>query len=685
MSKTLTGCVVAAALLEAGVLLAVEARQESPPVKTSASPPPEGWREEVLVTADRAPRSRDELTAAVSLLRRADIETLPVATAAEILEFVPGFRVAFGETTGMVPMVSARGFFGGGEAEYVQLLIDGIPVADVESGLADWRGLRAAEIERVEALRGPGSFLYGDTALGGVVQVFTRSADAAPGGEVSATLGSLGSLAAEAFWRTKVGGWRLTSAATAGRCDGFRDHSGDRHVALDASVSHALRGGQFRLTAFGQWRGRDEPGPLRLADLPAGRASSDPAFAFDHEEIRRQRVALSWRRESERALAFLTFQGSARDSRFLRTLLIAADLPDRSLRHVRTLAFAASVEGERRFDVAGQPFRLRAGAEAGREGLETDYFGVDSSGTAGELLATDDPRRHRFALFAVQDLTAFGHARLAFGARHDEIRDEATASETSSSATSPHVALSIRLGDSPEPMTAFVRWSRAFKAATLDQLFDPRPFPDFQGGSFLISNPKLSPQRATALEAGVGRSGRSWRVEAVAYRIDVKDEIDFDPATFRYTNIGRSRHQGLEIGGAAFEGGGVALRLDYGFNITEPRETPGRQLKNIPRHTARAGATARLPGRLSANLHGSFVSRRFLDDGNLVPLSSYVTFGGRLARSFGKFEARLDVLNLLGEDFEEVGYVLPDFSGGSVPYAFPGRPRMVRLQLRRDF
>jgi outer membrane receptor protein involved in Fe transport len=517
------------------------------------------------------------------------------------------------------------------------------------------------------------------------VQVFTRSADAAPGGEVSATLGSLGSLAADALLRTKVGEWRLTSTAAAGRSDGFRDHSGDRHASLDASASHALSGGQLRLAASAQWRGRDEPGPLRLTDLPAGRAISDPAFAFDHEEIRRQRLALSWRRESERALALVTLQGSARDSRFLRTLLIAADLPDRSLRHVRTLAFAASAEGERRFDIAGQPLSLRAGAEAGREGLETDYFGVDSNGAPGELLATDDPRRHRFALFAVQDLTVFGHARLAFGARHDEIRDETTASETRSGATSPHVALSIRLGHRPEPTTVFVRWSRAFKAATLDQLFDPRPFPDFQGGSFLISNPKLSPQRATALEAGVGRKGRSWRVEAVAYRIDVKDEIDFDPATFRYTNIGRSRHQGLEIAGAAFEGGSLALRVDYGFNRTEPRGTPGHQLKNIPRHTARAGATARLPGRLSASLHGSLVSRRFLDDGNLIPLSSYVTFGGRLARSFGRFEARLDVLNLLGEDFEEVGYVLPDFSGGAVPYAFPGHPRMIRFQFRSRF
>jgi outer membrane receptor protein involved in Fe transport len=230
-----------------------------------------------------------------------------------------------------------------------------------------------------------------------------------------------------------------------------------------------------------------------------------------------------------------------------------------------------------------------------------------------------------------------------------------------------------------------VRISRAFKAATLDQLFDPRPFPDFQGGSFLISNPTLSPQRASALEAGVARGGRSWRAEAVLYRIKVRDEIDFDPSTFRYTNIGRSRHHGLELSGAAMEGSRVSVRFDYGFNLTEPVETPGRQLKNIPRHALRAAVSARLPGRVSAYLHGSLISRRFLDDENLVSLSPYATIGGRLARAFGRFEVRVDVINLLDEHFEEVGYVLPDFSGGAVAYAFPGRPRMVRVQLRSRF
>lgn len=47
--------------------------------------------------------------------------------------------------------------------------MDGAPVADVESGLAQWQAVGADAIERIEIARGVASPLYGDGAFGGVV------------------------------------------------------------------------------------------------------------------------------------------------------------------------------------------------------------------------------------------------------------------------------------------------------------------------------------------------------------------------------------------------------------------------------------------------------------------------------------------------------------------------------------
>jgi hypothetical protein len=39
----------------------------------------------------------------------------------------------------------------------------------------------------------------------------------------------------------------------------------------------------------------------------------------------------------------------------------------------------------------------------------------------------------------------------------------------------------------------------------------------------------------------------------------------------------------------------------------------------------------------------------------------------------------VDLLNVTNERYSEVGYVLPDFDGGSVPYEFPAVGRAFRV------
>ncbi|HEX2251959.1 MAG TPA: Plug domain-containing protein, partial [Thermoanaerobaculia bacterium] len=167
------------------LLGAFAARAQAPPAEGPNEPsPPAATITDEIVVAERAPTDPAAAAAAVTVLTRDEIARLPAATLAELLSFVPGLVMLGGEPWGMAAMPAARGFFGGGEAEYLQLRVDGVPLSDVESGLADWGRLGAEEIERIEVLRGPAAALYGDTALAGVVRVTTRAvgADAASTG-----------------------------------------------------------------------------------------------------------------------------------------------------------------------------------------------------------------------------------------------------------------------------------------------------------------------------------------------------------------------------------------------------------------------------------------------------------------------------------------------------------------------
>lgn len=228
----------------------------------------------------------------------------------------------------------------------------------------------------------------------------------------------------------------------------------------------------------------------------------------------------------------------------------------------------------------------------------------------------------------------------------------------------------------------FGQASRAFKAATLDQLFDPRLYPDFRGGGFTISNPRLLPQRATNVEVGV-RGGTTIRWDAVVYRMPVRNEIDFDARTFSYANIGRSLHRGLELS-ASTRSSIVRPSVSYSWSRVTPSNDT-RQLKNVPQHTLSASATLLLPHSWSADAQVRQSWRTYLDDEHRFALDTGRAVDVRVRRDAGRWAVFADVLNLFDDDAEEFGFTLTGLRGEQIPYVYRGAPRLARLGTTLSF
>jgi len=657
--------------------------------QTPETPPPAQSgkvHEEMVVTAERGPEPLEETPASVSILTREQIERLPAQDLSELLEFLPGFHALFRENFGgPPPIVTSRGFFGGGTAEYVQLRIDGVPVQDVESGLADWRRIRAADIERIEALRGPSSSLYGDTAFGGVIQVFTRQApDKGGSAAVSAWGGTFDTGAVDASYGFGSGGFRGDAGGTYFRTDGYRQHDAEESGILGLSTSGVLAGGKWAVDLDGSRSHRQDPGALLQEQYDADDRQSDPMYRFDRTDSDRGRLSLSFRQESGPVPFHADLYGSLRSDGILQTLPVAPGFGNRTFRDLHTSAIGGILEGEKSFQLFGRDGLLRLGTELAHETLRTTYSFVDDLGQRGPVVSSEDGSRNRSAVFLTGDWRLTDRLRLTGGVRWDHIGDDFQVENgmQTNQAWSPRGGINYRIGDlNGAPLALYFQYSRAFKAPSLDQLFDPHPFMDFQGGTITISNPDLVPQRAQNFEVGASQQARDVRWEVLAYRMTVDDEIDFDPATFQYKNIGKSLHRGIEADLRISAGPVLSPFVSYAFTRVESQtgENAGAQLKNIPEHLLRAGLGIALPAGFSADAIYTWMGKRYLDDADLVPLGDVSVVDLRVSKVFGSLRARLDISNLTNTKYAQYGFQLADFSGNQVPFYYPGARLAARI------
>src|SRR5689334_3715907 len=126
---------------------------------------------ETVVSASREPLPGARVGSAASVVTRDDLETRQSPTAVDILREVPG--VSVGRTGSFGGQVDVR--IRGAESNHTLVLIDGIKVNDPSLGQSfDFSQLPAADIERIEVLRGPQSSLYGSESIGGVINIITK-------------------------------------------------------------------------------------------------------------------------------------------------------------------------------------------------------------------------------------------------------------------------------------------------------------------------------------------------------------------------------------------------------------------------------------------------------------------------------------------------------------------------------
>lgn len=474
----------------AGITLALTllaATAGAQPVPQSLSP--------VIVSAARIEQPLADALPSASVITRADIERSQVPDLLTLLARLPGVEIAplggIGSQAGI--------FLRGAESRQVLVLIDGVPMNNLNFSIAALDQIMSAQVERVEVVRGNVSSLYGSQAVGGVIEVFTRAGR--DGIEARASYGSRSTSQAQASAGGGAGPWRYGITLSALNTDGFNatnqaelpgtnpdrdgyhNRSGTVHLgytwADDQSIS--VQG----LRSRGRLQYDSEYGPATQADESVQTIESLHATA-------RNRLAPAW--VSRLTIGHLR---DALDARITAYPYFVTSTSDQ-------------IAWQNDFDVA-TGWTATAAAEHLRQRIDSDTsYAID---------------HRRVNTLRVGLLGKVGAQQLQLNGRRDDYSDFGAAN-------TGYLGYGYALADALKLVASV---ATAFNAPTFNDLFYP------YGG-----NPALRPERARSVEAGV-----QYRAGQVASRLQwfrtlYRDLIGFD-AGFNRVNIGAASTRGVEL------------------------------------------------------------------------------------------------------------------------------------------
>ncbi len=129
--------------------------------------------EEIVVTATKTEKKVEDAPGSVTIISKEEIERRNIKTVDEALSELKG--VFTKRNKGLMDTTSSvrlRGFKGD---QYTLILLDGQPLNDAYTGGLEWGMLPVDNIERIEVIRGAASALFGGNAMGGVINIITKT------------------------------------------------------------------------------------------------------------------------------------------------------------------------------------------------------------------------------------------------------------------------------------------------------------------------------------------------------------------------------------------------------------------------------------------------------------------------------------------------------------------------------
>jgi outer membrane cobalamin receptor len=656
--------------------------------------------EPVVVTVTRFEQRVEEAPASVTVVTRNDVRQSASQTVDDLLRQVPGFSL-FRRTSSVVGHpttqgVSLRGIGPSGTSRAL-VLVDGIPANDPFGGWVYWNRMPLSGIEQIEVVRGGGSSVWGNYAVGGVINVLTRR-PTARAALFEASYGSHDTYNLDLLLTEVQGPFRLGLEGNRYETGGYKVVKESRRgvIDVDADSAHTTVNGRVDLVAapdatfflagnfFEEARGNGTPlqfnhtdtGALSVGGRVGGADTGEVSFAVfaDLQEF------------------VSTFSTQAPD-RNAETLALHQRVPSTSA--------GGLLQWSRRFG----EHRLAAGGDARWVEGETHERVYNAGNFVRSRIAGGQQVISGVFLQDVWKpvpmLELLGGARLDYWTVYDAERREIFPAPNSGVPAFHAFGDIERLIASPRlaalvhaTPTTDVRLSayQGFRVPTLNELY--RVFR--VRNDVTVANEHLRPERVTGGEVGLQQRLGPLEARVTGFWSDVKDLVANVTLPVRLPDcpVGTTCRQRQNLDLARVRGVETELELRVARDwriigshlytdarVVDAAQQPaleGKRLAQVPENTAALSVRYHHPAIVTGAVTGRYVGAQFEDDLNTLPLGGYVVFDLVLSRAVTKWA---EVFGAIENVFDRT-YSTGRTTDGVVSI---GAPRLVRGGVRLAF
>lgn len=648
--------------------------------------------------------------ASSSVITAEDIARSPSQTIQDVLAAIPGVQLTnlYGAVNGTGSVVDVRGF-GAFASSNTLVLINGRRLNEADLQGVDLSTIPVQSIARIEVTRGnSGAVLYGDNAVGGVINIVTKTGAGIGkpyAGRAEAGVGSYGQREGNLSFSANAGPWSTAIFANAVHSDGYRANNKlDQQNAIGE-----VRYSTPEFTAFLNLTGdRQQIGfPGTLGNM----------YSIDYDVTFFN--TLGDRRATRTPYDYGQKQGNSVTAGFTKTLWDGAELiVDGGVRNKKQqsgfFGDPASVGG---LNYAYVDSTLQTWSITPRLSMKNTFGSVTSNILTGIDYYNSqydskrsqqyfDPPNHVYNLsqqtvagYFQQTLGLLPSTDFSYGGRIQQLsltaRDhydptapfgslaaQALPLDKNETNHALHIGLEHRLN---EYVTLFGRAARAFRTPNVDERVVTGPAygppPTYTP---IPQNFQLNTQTSYDVEGGIRLHRGPLDVQTSIYDMHLTNEIHYNPVAFFNYNLDPTHRYGSETSASLRVNDVFRLRGGFAYTRAVFEEGPfsGKDVPLVSKLSGSAGFTWNVWQKYAVlDMTARFWSSRRLDNDQANKeglIGANATIDVKLSGEIDRFFWSAAVINLLGTEYYDYGIASTTKPGSYAIYPLPGRLFMLK-------